>query len=286
MNSSRKFRAACLQMCSGLDVEVNIAAALEMIDQALALSANLIMTPEMTNIIDPKRSRLIQKVTCQDDDPAVAAFAGKAKQSGAYILAGSFALQNCSGGLVNRSLLFAPDGTVAAVYDKMHMFDVELPNGERYRESSTYTPGNRAVTADTSLGRLGLSVCYDLRFAALYRTLAQAGAEYLTIPSAFTRPTGEAHWEVLLRARAIETGCYVFAPAQTGEHESGRKTYGRSTIISPWGKVLADAGSEPGLIVAEIDPAQVLAARGKIPALKHDRNFSGPVNALHAKIAS
>ncbi len=245
MPPGKPFTAACIQTCTGLNPESNVADTLEMVRSAASQGARLIMTPEMTNVIDMDRKRLMAKVYRQADDPAVAAFAAFARETGSYLLAGSFALANDDARLLNRSLLFAPDGQILAHYDKMHMFDVDLPGGERYRESAAYAAGDRAVVAHTNLGRIGLTVCYDLRFPALYRTLAQAGAAYITIPSAFTRPTGQAHWQVLLQARAIETGSYIFAPAQTGDHESGRKTYGHSMMIAPWGEVIAEAGREP-----------------------------------------
>lgn len=277
MPVSEKFKVACVQMCSGLDPAANIADALKLVDDAVRAGARLVVTPEMTNAIDSRKARLKEKVGEQDKDPAVEAFARKAMASGIYLMAGSFALRDGAGGLVNRSILFDPDGAIRAVYDKMHMFDVALANGEQYRESASYVPGDRAVIAATSLGRIGMTVCYDLRFAALYRVLAQAGAGLITVPSAFTRPTGAAHWAVLLRARAIETGAFVIAPAQCGEHESGRRTHGHSMIVAPWGEVLAEAKEAPGIILAEIDPAAVMAARRRITALEHDRSFAIPV---------
>ncbi|HEY2112025.1 MAG TPA: carbon-nitrogen hydrolase family protein, partial [Dongiaceae bacterium] len=193
-----------------------------------------------------------------------------------WVHVGSLALRVSPDRAANRSFLIAPDGEIAARYDKIHMFDVDLANVERYRESAAFRPGHQAVTADLPWGRLGLTICYDLRFAYLYRALAKAGAGFISIPAAFTRPTGQAHWHVLMRARAIETGCFVFAPAQTGEHAEGRKTYGHSLIVAPWGEVLADGGEEVGFITARIDPAKIAEARGMVPALTHDRGFSPP----------
>ena len=277
MPAGEKFKVACVQMCSGLVPGANTSDALKLIDDCVEAGARLVVTPEMTNVIDPCRLRLAAKVGRQDDDPSVKAFATMAKARDIHLMAGSFALRDKADRLVNRSVLFTPDGGIGAVYDKMHMFDVELSDGERYHESASYVSGSRAVIADTPLGRIGMTVCYDLRFAALYRALAQAGAGLITIPSAFTRPTGIAHWEVLLRARAIETGAYIIAPAQGGEHESGRKTHGHSMIVAPWGEVLAEAGESPGIIVAEIDPGAVNLARRSVPALEHDRPFAIPV---------
>jgi deaminated glutathione amidase len=189
-------------------------------------------------------------------------------------LAGSLALKGTASKLLNRSLLFAPDGSVAARYDKIHLFDVDLPDGQRLRESETYDGGHDVPVAQTPWGRLGLTVCYDVRFPQVYLALAQAGAAFLTIPSAFTRVTGEAHWHVLLRARAIETGSYILAPAQGGRHESGRETYGHSLIVSPWGEIIAEAGDEPGVVMAELDAAEVLRARRRIPAIFHARSLA------------
>ncbi len=270
------FKAACIQMCSGLEPERNVASAFDLIDEAIEHGADFVATPEMTNVIDPEPDRLFSKVARQDADPSVAAFTDHARKRRRYILAGSFALRDGRDRLVNRSILFDPAGRAIAGYDKMHMFDVRLADGESYRESATYAPGDKAVWADTVLCRVGLTVCYDMRFPALYRVLAQAGVQLITIPSAFTRPTGKAHWETLLRARAIETGCYVLAAAQAGVHESGRETYGHSMIVAPWGEVLADAGEGQGYVVADIDPSTVEAARRRIPALGHDRRFAAP----------
>jgi predicted amidohydrolase len=210
------------------------------------------------------------------EDASVAGYRDLAVETGAWLLAGSLVLRGAGDKLVNRSLLIGPTGEIAARYDKIHMFDVEIPDGQSYRESRAYQGGARAVTAELPWGRLGLTVCYDMRFAYLYRALAKAGAAFLTVPSAFTRFTGEAHWHVLLRARAIETGCYVIAPAQCGDHEGGRETYGHSLIVAPWGEVLADGGTAPGVTLAAIDPAKVDEARAMVPALDHDRDFSDP----------
>ena len=199
-----------------------------------------------------------------------------ARELGAHLLLGSIVVRIDETTLANRSLLIRPDGEIAGRYDKIHMFDVDLAGGERHRESSVFRPGERAVTVALPWGVLGMSVCYDLRFAYLYRALAHAGADFLSIPAAFTVPTGRAHWHVLMRARAIETGCFVFAPAQWGEHATGRRTYGHSLIVAPWGEVLAESEDAVGLIVVEIDPAKVLEARRQVPSLSHDRAFATP----------
>ena len=269
------FTAACIQMCSGRDPQSNMDVVSEMVRQAAADGADLIMTPEMTNIIDSPRAAVAAKVEPEEVCIGVARFAELAAETGRHVLAGSLGVQAGGGKLANRSMLFAPDGTVMARYDKAHMFDVDLPNGETYRESSTFAAGDKAVFADLPWGRLGLTICYDVRFAYQYRMLAQHGCSFLSVPAAFTVPTGTAHWHVLLRARAIETGCFVFAPAQSGSHEEGRKTFGHSLIVSPWGEVLADAGTvTASIVMAEIDPAQVARARGRVPALAHDKVLS------------
>jgi len=269
------FTAACIQMCSGRNPQSNLEVVADLVSQAASDGADLIMTPEMTNIIDSPRAAVAAKVQAEEDCIAVAKFADLATQTGKHILAGSLGVQAGNGKLANRSLLFAPDGGVLARYDKAHMFDVDLPNGERYRESSTFAAGDKAVFADLPWGRLGLTICYDVRFAYQYRMLAQQGCSFISVPAAFTVPTGTAHWHVLLRARAIETGCFVFAPAQSGTHEEGRKTFGHSLIVSPWGDVLADAGDvTTGIVMAEIDPAKVTRARGRVPALTHDKVLS------------
>ncbi len=269
------FKAACIQMCSGRDPQSNIEIAAELVRRAACDGADLIMTPEMTNIIDSPRSAVAAKVTAEENCFAAGKFAELAAETGKYILAGSLGVQAGNGKLANRSVLFAPDATVMARYDKAHMFDVDLPNGEVYRESSTFSAGDKAVFADLPWGRLGLTICYDVRFAYQYRMLAQLGCSFISVPAAFTVPTGAAHWHVLLRARAIETGCFVFAPAQSGTHEEGRKTFGHSLIVSPWGEVLADAGEvTSGIVTATIDPAMVTQARIRIPALSHDKVLS------------
>ncbi|MGB7204085.1 MAG: carbon-nitrogen hydrolase family protein [Anderseniella sp.] len=268
------FKAACIQMCSGRDPQANVETVTGLIRKAAIEGADLIMTPEMTNIIDRPRSTVAAKVQAEEDCINAARFSQLAIETGKYLLAGSLGVQAGGGKLANRSLLFGPDGGVMARYDKVHMFDVDLPGGESYRESETFASGNKAVTADLPWGKLGMTICYDVRFAYLYRMLAKAECSFISVPAAFTVPTGKAHWHVLLRARAIETGCFVFAPAQSGTHEEGRKTYGHSLIVSPWGDVLADAGEDSSSIVmAEIDPALVQEVRSRVPALTHDRDI-------------
>jgi predicted amidohydrolase len=270
------FRVACIQTNSTREVAENVATVSAMIASAAADGANLICTPENVVLIEPKRELRLQKADPEESHAALAAFREAAAKAGAWVLAGSLAVRVDRERIANRSYLIDASGAVVASYDKIHMFDVDLPNGESYRESAGVRPGDRAALADTPWGPIGLTICYDLRFPHLYRALAQAGAMYLAIPSAFTRPTGQAHWHVLQRARAIETGCYVFAPAQCGVHAENRKTYGHSLIVAPWGEVLADGGDEPGFITAEIDPAKVLEARRMVPSLQHDRPFAAP----------
>ena len=283
---SAAFKVACVQLNAARDIAPNVAAASALIREAKAKGAQFILTPENTGMIEPRRPLLLEKAKPEAEHPAIPAFSALVAELGVWLLVGSLQIKLDAATCANRSFLFDDRGRVAARYDKIHMFDVDLKGGESYRESKTFRPGERAVVADTPWGKVGLTVCYDLRFAYLYRTLAQAGAGFLTVPSAFTVPTGQAHWQTLLRARAIETGSFVFAPAQCGEHAEGRKTYGHSLILAPWGEVLADAGDEPGVITADIDPAKVDEARSMIPALTHDRRFSGPaaptVEALRA----
>jgi len=280
------FKVACIQLNAARDIAPNIAAASALIRDAKAQGAQFILAPENTGMIEPKRPQMLEKAKPEAEHPALPAFSALAAELGVWLLIGSLQIKLDAATCANRSFLFDDGGRIVARYDKIHMFDVDLKGGESYRESKTFRPGDRAVIADTPWGKVGLTVCYDLRFAYLYRALAQAGASFLTVPSAFTVPTGQAHWHTLLRARAIETGSFVFAPAQCGEHAEGRKTYGHSLIVAPWGEVLADGGEEPGVITADIDPAKVAEARAMIPALTHDRRFDGPaaptVEALRA----
>lgn len=278
-----KFTVGLVQLNAGRELGPNIAAATALIREARARGADFILTPENAVMMEPKRPLILEKARSEAEHPAVPAFQAVAAELGAWLLVGSIAVKLGPEHCANRSILIDPAGRIAQRYDKIHMFDVDLKGGESYRESATFRAGARAALVDLPWGRLGMTVCYDLRFAYLYRALAQAGADFITVPAAFTRPTGEAHWHVLLRARAIETGAYIFAPAQCGEHAEGRKTYGHSLVISPWGEVLAEgAAVEPGVILAEIDPAKVAEARSMIPALRHDRRFGAP--ALHEPI--
>jgi len=273
---SRRFTAACVQLASDTEPEANIEAAVEAVRRARDAGADFVLTPETTDMMEMKRPKAFAKAKAEADHPGLARLRALAGELGCWLLIGSLVIRLSDERLANRSVLIDPAGQVAARYDKIHMFDVEVPDGQSYRESKAYQPGGTAVVADLPWGRLGLSVCYDLRFAGLYRALAQAGAEFLTVPSAFTRLTGRAHWHVLLRARAIETGAFVLAPAQCGETSQGRQTYGHSLIVAPWGEVLAEAGEEPAVILAEIDPTRVAEARRMIPALGHDRPFADP----------
>jgi predicted amidohydrolase len=267
------FKAAMIQMRSGLAPAANTDAALALIGEAKAAGADYVQTPEMTNILAARREQLFGAVVEEDADLTLAALREAARKLSLVVHVGSLAIKLAPERAANRSFLIDAKGDIIARYDKIHMFDVDLGNGESYRESNSYRPGEIAVLADVPWGRLGLSVCYDLRFPALYRALAEAGATLLAIPSAFTRQTGEAHWHVLMRARAIENGSFVLAAAQGGKHENGRETFGRSLIVDPWGRVLAEGGTEPGVVMADIDLGEVAKARGRIPSLEHGRRF-------------
>jgi predicted amidohydrolase len=272
----RRFKLALLQTNSGREIEPNVATVLAMMREAKAKGASFVTMPEVVQMIEPKRELSRAKASDEEGSIALQRFRGCAAELGLWVLVGSLQIKLMGERMANRSFLLDPSGQVVARYDKIHMFDVELGDGQRYRESAAFQSGDRAVTAELPWGRLGMTVCYDLRFPQLYRALAQAGADFLTVPSAFTRVTGEAHWHVLMRARAIETGCFVIAPAQTGVHAEGRETFGHSLVVGPWGEVIADAGTETGVTVVEIDPAQVAEARRKVPSLTHDRPFAPP----------
>ena len=273
-------RVGLIQLSSSDDPDSNAAQASEFVSRAADDGARFVLTPEVTNCVSLSRSRQQEALRTEAEDRTLATLRDVAAKRGIWCLIGSLALKTDGRKFANRSLLIAPDGTIAARYDKIHMFDVALGQGEAYRESDGYQAGNRAVIADMDGLRVGLTICYDLRFPGLYRTLAQAGAQIITIPSAFTRPTGTAHWEPLLRARAIETGAFILAPAQTGTHRAvagkGRETYGHSMIVGPWGDVLADMGTGPGVHVAGLDLDTVARARSRIPSLTHDRTYGGP----------
>jgi len=270
------FRAACVQLRSSDDVTENIRETVRLVREAAARGASFVATPENTTLMAQDGGAKLAGSFDEAQDPALPVFARLANELNIWLLIGSLAIKVSQAKTANRSFLFAPDGSVAARYSKIHLFDVELASGEVYRESNTVAGGDQAVVADTVWGRIGLTICYDLRFPQLYRKLAQKGAFLFTVPSAFTVPTGSAHWHVLLRARAIENGAFVVAPAQGGVHANGRRTYGHSLIVSPWGEVLAEAGTDPGVIVADIDPALSKQAREKVPNLQHDRVFTGP----------
>ncbi|MEI8393152.1 MAG: carbon-nitrogen hydrolase family protein [Rhodospirillaceae bacterium] len=270
------FTAACIQVCAGPEIGPNVVIASELVRRARDAGADFIALPENVALIVQGRDKVLARVRPESDHPALAAFRDLAQETGAWLLVGSLGIALDDGRVANRSFLLDAAGGVVARYDKIHMFDVDLPGGESYRESATFRPGARAVVADAPFGCIGMTICYDLRFAYLFRALARAGAGILTVPAAFTVPTGRAHWHVLLRARAIETGCFVIAPAQCGTHDEGRQTFGHSLIISPWGEILAEAGEDPGVITARIDMAKVEECRGMVPALRHDRAFEGP----------
>jgi len=272
-NKPVTFKAAMIQMRSGLLPAVNLDAAVRMIGEAKSAGAEYVLTPEMTNILAANREQLFSVIVEEDADTSLATLRELARKLAITVHIGSLAIKLSHDRAANRSFLISTKGDIAARYDKIHMFDVDLANGESYRESRNYRPGELAVLSDLPWGRLGLTVCYDLRFPALYRALAEAGATMLAIPSAFTRQTGEAHWDVLIRARAIENGSFVFAAAQGGKHENGRETFGHSLIVDPWGRVLAEGGTEPGVVMAEIDLAEVAHARARIPSLQHGRRF-------------
>ena len=265
---------ALIQMRSGMDVAANIAALEQLVGEAVAKGAHYIQTPEMTGLVSRKRENLFAQVKKQEDDLVLSAAQMLAKKHHITLHIGSTAILNDNDKVANRAFVIGPKGDILAQYDKLHMFDVDLDNGESWRESAIYQAGDCAQLCKIDHVNFGLGICYDLRFAEFFAQLALAGAEVLTVPAAFTRQTGEAHWHVLLRARAIETGCFVLAAAQGGTHEDGRETYGHSLVVDPWGKVIAEkADDEPGVLMAKIDIADVLKARGKIPNLRHRRDF-------------
>jgi len=282
---AENFKVACVQTNASNDIEENIAAVTALIRDAAEEGARLITTPECVTMMEDGRENVLAKALAEKDHPALPAFSDIARETGAWIVVGSLAIRPEDGGqgeaerIVNRSYLIDAKGEIAARYDKIHMFDVDIEGDRSYRESATYRPGEKAVLAKTPWGPLGMTICYDLRFPYLYRSLAQAGARYLTIPAAFTRTTGTAHWHVLLRARAIETGCFVFAPAQCGEHAGDRLTFGHSLIIAPWGEILAEGDEDVGVIIAEIDPRRGDAARAMVPSLRNGRDFTPPDKA-------
>ncbi|WP_026988445.1 carbon-nitrogen hydrolase family protein [Fodinicurvata fenggangensis] len=279
------FKAGCIQMTAGTALQDNIDQASTLIREAAGQGAQFVLTPENTSFMIPGHRNILANALPEEGHPAVNAFADLARELDIWLLLGSLTIdprgaEEAAAGpperVANRSILLTPAGEIAARYDKIHMFDVDIPDGQTYRESRTFRPGTEAIATELPWGKLGMTVCYDVRFANLYRRLARAGADFISVPAAFTRFTGQAHWHVLLRARAIETGCFVLAPAQCGTHAEDRQTYGHALIVAPWGEVLADAGTEPGVVVAEIDPAEVTKARGMVPALGYESEFSGP----------
>ena len=280
---SMSFTAACVQFTAGPDPEPNLRVVSDLVRRARDAGADFIMTPEASNFIESGRRRR-EKARPEADDPFLAGMRSLARETGAWLLIGSVVIDPAGepgtaageARLANRSFLVDSGGAIVARYDKIHMFDIDLPGGESYRESNAYRPGGGTVVAETPWGQVGMSVCYDVRFPHLYRALAQAGADFLTVPSVFTVPTGTAHWHVLLRARAIENGCFVFAPAQWGEHTAGRQSYGHSLIVDPWGEVLTDAGEGVGIVTGRIEVARIAEVRRMVPSLQHDRPFTKP----------
>ncbi|CTQ32633.1 carbon-nitrogen hydrolase family protein [Jannaschia rubra] len=275
-------RTALLQLNATDDPAANLTVTLDLLAEGAARGADIVLTPEVTNCLSSDRAHQKSVLRPEARDPTLAAIRAAAAEHGVWVLIGSLALHTADpqGRFANRSFLIGPEGTIVARYDKIHMFDVTVTESETYRESAGYRPGSRATLATTPWGGLGMTICYDIRFPALYRRLAQAGADVLTVPSAFSPVTGAAHWEVLLRARAIETGCFVLAPAQTGTHAStvghARKTWGHSMVVNPWGEVLLDAGTEPGVFLVDVDPTEVARARTRIPSLSADPGWEGP----------
>jgi predicted amidohydrolase len=268
------FRVGLVQMCAGRDVAKNIADASVLIREAAAGGAQYVQTPEMTNIMELERDRLLAVLKVEADDQAVTQFRFLARELGIWLHIGSLALLGEAGKPVNRSLLISPAGAIVARYDKIHMFDVDLGGGESYRESANYQAGREAVIATMPWGQLGMTICYDLRFPQLHRALAKGGARFLAVPAAFTKPTGQAHWHTLLRARAIECQCYVFAAGQGGRHENGRDTFGHSLVISPWGEIIAEAGVQPSVTFADVELQRLDDVRRQVPSLRHDRPFN------------
>lgn len=271
---SKTFLTACIQNTATRDINANINWVCERIDEAHDNGAEFITMPESVGLIEPVNEQIPAQCFTEQQDAGLTAFQAKAKQLKVTILVGSQLIKLDNEQIVNRSFLINDQGDITARYDKLHMFDIELANGESYLESGVISAGDKAVLATTPWGQLGMTICYDLRFAALYRALAQNGAQFITIPAAFTQTTGKAHWHTLVQARAIETGCYIIAPNQCGHHADKRYSWGHSLIVNPWGEILADAGSEPSIIYADIDLAEVDLARSKIPALKNDRDFT------------
>ena len=271
--SAKKFKAALIQMTTSRSVEKNVLDATTMIRDAARQGAVYVQTPEVTTLMEMDKAKLFVDTRPEEDNPSIAHFRALARELKIWLHIGSMGVAVAPDKLANRALLIDPKGSLVARYDKIHMFDVTLPGGENYRESKNYRPGTARGPRRSAVGRLGITICYDLRFPHLYRTLAKSGAELLAIPSAFTVKTGKAHWHTLMRARAIENGCWVLAAAQTGKHECGRETYGHSIVVAPWGEIVAEAGVEPTVLFADIDMAAVTAARAQVPSLTHDRPY-------------
>lgn len=270
-------KIAVVQTTTGIDPLANAAALVAAIEEAGAGGATMVFTPEMSGLLDRDRTRAAAVLAKEGDDRVLVAVREAAARVGVWVHLGSLALRRPDGRLANRSFVIDSIGNIRARYDKMHLFDVDLPNGESWRESATYAAGERPVVVGSPLGPLGLSICYDMRFPDLYRALTNAGAQVLSVPASFTRPTGAAHWHVLLRARAIEAGVHLVAAAQTGVHEDGRATYGHSLVVDPWGEILLDMGEAPGVGYAEVEPEKLRAVRGRVPALQHRRVVSAPI---------
>lgn len=280
----RTLRVGLVQLRTGREPAANLEAARALVRAAAEDGAQYVQTPETTNIMELDRKVLFDQLKDEAEDETLAGLREVARELKITLHIGSLALKVAERKAANRAFVINPEGDIVASYDKIHMFDVDLGNGEAYRESNAYRPGEQAISADVNGIRVGLTICYDLRFPSLYRALAESGAEVLTVPSAFTRPTGEAHWHVLLRARAIENGAYVLAAAQGGRHENGRETFGHSLIVDPWGRVIAEGGSDPGVVLAEIDLAEVASARARIPSLSNGRRFEVPNQAQPGRL--
>ena len=273
---SAPFRLACLQLNSGNDLQANLAAVRLMTCEAAGNGAQFVLTPEYALMMDGSGRVMRERALGVDGAPALGALQSLAREHRVWFLAGSLTVRTDEERIANRSFLISADGHVVATYDKIHMFDVTLPDGKVIRESSAYRSGDRAMVAETPWGRLGMTVCYDLRFPGLFRTLAQAGAQFITVPSSFQRQTGKVHWHTLLKARAIENECFIIAPAMCGDHSGNRQSYGHTLVIDPWGEILAEGGEAPEIVYADIDPARVAKVRGMIPSLEHDREFQPP----------
>ncbi len=275
---SDTLKVACVQLTSTTDISENIQISSELIREAHSQGTQLISLPEVVNLVQRSRRKSAEVVRTEDEETSLRAYRELAAELGVWLHIGSLVIKLINEERnVNRSFLIDDKGAIAATYDKIHMFDVDLENGVSFRESKAFRPGDRAVVAETPWGGVGMTVCYDVRFAYLYRALAKAGANILMVPAAFTRQTGQAHWHILLQARAIETGCFVVASAQCGDHEDGRETYGHSLIVAPWGEILADGGEEPCIVMADLDFTKIDKARGMVPALSHDRDFAPPI---------